>query len=301
MPGMGEWPNERVEACRGREVNIEAVPVEPRRESDRTCDMRECDRFSCDENSNAGHSARFITILPASGYKREMWRTPDPAGEFQVVVADTPTLREASFALRHEIYCRELGYEPLRANGLEQDVYDERARHYLLAHIPTGTWAGSVRIVLAKDTGQKLGLPFEEAPVSLLDNAPVDLTAIPRAELGEISRLTVAPEFRSRQQKHPVPQPSAGLYLALVAVAAAADNHLTAALCLMTPGLTKQMGDYGIHFLRLSETADYHGRRALFHIHPSTTCLDIRTDLQGILAAIQAQVAHPSTRLTRRR
>jgi hypothetical protein len=47
--------------------------------------------------------------------------------EFRLVAADTEPLREASFALWHDVYCRELGFEPVRADGLERDAYDDRA------------------------------------------------------------------------------------------------------------------------------------------------------------------------------
>ena len=106
--------------------------------------------------------------------------------EFQVVVADTAELRNAAFALRHEVYCRELGFEPIRAGGLERDIYDDRARHYLLAHQPSGAWAGCLRVVFADDDVQEIGLPFEMARVPLLDEAR--LAATPRASIGEISR-----------------------------------------------------------------------------------------------------------------
>ena len=59
-----------------------------------------------------------------------------------MVVANTQDLREAAFALRHEVYCREFGFEPVRADGLERDVHDDRAHHYLISHVPTGAWAG---------------------------------------------------------------------------------------------------------------------------------------------------------------
>jgi N-acyl-L-homoserine lactone synthetase len=206
--------------------------------------------------------------------------------EFRVVVADTPELRDASFALRHEVYCRELGFEPVRADGLERDAYDERARHYLLGHEPTGEWAGSVRIVFADDAAGEIGLPFEAAGVRLLDPAPIDLTALPRASIGEISRFTIAAPFRRDRQ-----EPSALLGTALIAAAATAHSGLGSAVCMMKPGLEQRLTTYGIRFTRLSEIVHHRGDRALFHMIPRTTCRNIHPELQGILTAIRSHLS----------
>jgi N-acyl-L-homoserine lactone synthetase len=189
---------------------------------------------------------------------------------FEVVVADTEELREASFGLRHEVYSRELGFEPVRADGLERDAYDERALHYLLAHVPSGEWAACVRIVLA---GR--GLPFED----VLGSVP-----LPEGPLGEISRLTVARGFRGGA-------PSAALGASLTAVAASAEAGLASAVCMMKPSLRRQLRGYGIQFTQLTPLFDYHGRRALFHMAPLAVCRDIAPELQGILGAIGSQIA----------
>src|SRR6058998_1467907 len=118
--------------------------------------------------------------------------------EFEVVVANTPALRDAAFVLRHEVYCREFAFEPVTDDGRERDAHDGRALHYLLAHVPTGTWAGCVRVVLPGCAGGGLGLPFETAGVPLLDVVLAHLGATPDAAIGEISRLTVAAPFRGR-------------------------------------------------------------------------------------------------------
>ncbi|MEO6082090.1 MAG: PEP-CTERM/exosortase system-associated acyltransferase [Umezawaea sp.] len=218
---------------------------------------------------------------PAS---RDLARAFD--GEFEVVVADTPELRDASFALRHEVYCREFGFEAVRADGLERDAYDERARHYLLGHKPTGAWAGSVRVVFAEDTDGEIGLPFEAAGVRLHNPAPIDLTTLPRASIGEISRLAVAAPFR--RGRH---EPSALLGTALIAVAATAHSGLGSAVCMMKPQLEQQLNTYGIRFTRLSGIVHHRGDRALFHVVPHITCRDVRPEFQGILTAIRSRLS----------
>jgi N-acyl-L-homoserine lactone synthetase len=198
--------------------------------------------------------------------------------EFRLVVADSAPLREATFALRHEVYCRELGFEPVRGDGLESDAYDERALHYLLAHVPSGDWAGCVRVVL-DDIG---GLPFESV-----------LGAVPAARsfgtVGEISRLTVARGFRQAARGRP-DHPHAVLGLALTAVAATAEVGLGTAVCMMKPRLAVQLRTYGIHFTQLTDEISYRGRRALFGMTPRVTCREVDAELQGVLRALRAQV-----------
>lgn len=201
-------------------------------------------------------------------------------GEFEVVVANTPELRDETFALRHDVYCREFGFEPVRADGLERDGHDDRAHHYLLAHVPTSTWAGCVRVVPAP------GLPYE----AVFGDVPVDLATVPH---GEISRLTVAREFRRR----PDHRPPAMLHAALVALAAVAENGLADAVCVMEPRLAAQLCTFGIRLSRISGLVRHRGDRALFHLEPVRTCREVRPDLQGLLAEIRSRIAPVTTTL----
>jgi N-acyl amino acid synthase of PEP-CTERM/exosortase system len=199
--------------------------------------------------------------------------------EFELAVADTEPLRAACFALRHEVYCRELGFEPVRADGLERDAYDDRALHYLLRHVPSGEWAGCVRVVLDDD------LPFE--PVF----GPVP--AARYGAVGEISRLTVARDFR--QAVRPLPgrprfHPHAVLALSLTAVAATAEAGLDTAVSMMKPRLAVQLRTYGIHFAQLTDEISHRGRRALFGMTPLVTCREVDSELQGLLRTLRAQI-----------
>jgi N-acyl-L-homoserine lactone synthetase len=195
-------------------------------------------------------------------------------GEFDVVVADTPDLRDVTFALRHEVYCREFGFEPVLADGRERDVYDDRAHHYLLVHVPTGAWAGCVRVVPGPD------LPYE----AVLGDVPVDLATVPR---GEISRLTVARDFRRR----PDHRPPAMVHAALIALAAVVENGLDDAVCLVEPRLAAQLDTFGIRLSRVSGLVRHRGDRALFHLDPVRTCDEVRSDLREVLAAIRSRIA----------
>lgn len=195
-------------------------------------------------------------------------------GEFDVVVADTPALRDATFALRHEVYCREFGYEPVRAEGLERDVYDDRAHHYLLAHVPTGSWAGCVRVVPGAD------LPYE----TVFAGIPVELPAVPR---GEVSRLTIAREFRGGARHHP----SAMLTTAVIAVAAVLEAGIADAVCVMEPWLAARVSAVGICLSTASPRVQYRGLRALFHVDSARSLRDLVPELRDTLTAIRSTIA----------
>jgi N-acyl-L-homoserine lactone synthetase len=209
--------------------------------------------------------------------------------QYRVVPATTPELRDAAFALRHDVYAGELGFEPVRADGLERDAYDDAALHHLLLHRATGEWAGCVRIILA-DACAPEPLPCETVDPPLLDGAPIDPATLDRARLGEISRLTVAPAFR-RRRPGGVRELPAALGISLLALAATADAGLDSALCMMMPALHAQLGRYGIHLTQLSPLVDYHGGRALFHLAPERAALGIAPELRGMLATVREQVS----------
>jgi hypothetical protein len=70
---------------------------------------------------------------------------------FRVVPALTDALRAENYRIRHEVYCRDLGFEPLRPDGLEADDFDERSVHCLVQSVSTGStsaahaWSWSIR------------------------------------------------------------------------------------------------------------------------------------------------------------
>lgn len=101
--------------------------------------------------------------------------------------------------IRHDVYCQDLGWEPVRQNGLEIDAYDQHAFHCLLRKRGTGVPVGCTRIILANPADASEPLPFEVSCSDVLDRNLVDPARLPRNGICEVSRLAVMNTFRQRK------------------------------------------------------------------------------------------------------
>lgn len=98
---------------------------------------------------------------------------------------------------RYEIFCEELGrVEPPNAisskgKPIETDQYDPYSRHFLAMHKPTQTVAGFVRVILPSSLGLNV------TPRYVIDR-PLPYPDASESNIGEISRMAIAPHFRRR-------------------------------------------------------------------------------------------------------
>ena len=94
------------------------------------------------------------------------------------------------------------GFDPLDyPDGLERDIYDyeHRSVHCLLRHRPTGTNAGTVRLVLADPVRPDAPFPIEVAAGEHIDRDYLGKFCAARGTIAECSRFIVARRFRSRR------------------------------------------------------------------------------------------------------
>lgn len=104
---------------------------------------------------------------------------------------------EKTYRIRYQVYCLERGFLPqeIYRDGIESDVYDGDALHFLASHI-SGQAAGTARLAL----NGPLGLPM--AAHCGLDPAYNFLADPDHPDLryyAEISRLAVSKAFRRRE------------------------------------------------------------------------------------------------------
>jgi len=195
---------------------------------------------------------------------------------FRVIHADTDELRDTSYRLRYQAFAVEHGILD-RANysdHREVDDYDDRSEHYLLQHIPSGRFAGSVRIVLpVPDSGFPIHHYCTEQRIR-------DPSLLPPLASGEISRFNITKEFlrRAGDDRYSGNGPPARLstrgarearrgapYLALglmqAAVHCAAWRHLSHVAAVMAPSLLRVLGRDGIRFEPVGDLVEYNGPR----------------------------------------
>jgi N-acyl amino acid synthase of PEP-CTERM/exosortase system len=197
---------------------------------------------------------------------------------FEARTANSEDLRDVAFRLRYRVYCIENPFEDPSANpdGRETDEYDDHSTHSLLIYRPTGTPAGTVRLVLPTphDLDRSFTLQRVCSHPLLRDRArfPVERTA-------EVSRFCISKEFRRRwgdgscvggeisdglemsaeEERRILPHLSLGLIESLVRTSV--ENGITHWCAVMEPTLLRLLTRLGIHFEPIGPLIEYHGRR----------------------------------------
>jgi N-acyl amino acid synthase of PEP-CTERM/exosortase system len=194
---------------------------------------------------------------------------------FDACIANTVDLIDTAFRLRYRVYCVENPFEDPSRNpdGRESDEYDHHSTHGLLIYRPTGTPAGTVRLVLPieNDLDRSFALQHVCSHPLLRDRVrfPVERTA-------EVSRFCISKEFRRRRgdvsgeindgaempaddERRILPHLSLGLIESLVRMSV--DNGITHWCAVMEPTLLRLLTRLGIHFEPIGPLVEYHGRR----------------------------------------
>ncbi|MDQ8021862.1 MAG: PEP-CTERM/exosortase system-associated acyltransferase [Moraxellaceae bacterium] len=119
---------------------------------------------------------------------------------FEILPAIHDETRQAVYRIRHEVYCEELQYEPVRPDRLEHDEYDQHSQHCLMRQSsPPSDLVGCTRLVLARRSGQDCILPFEKLCETSINRRIVDPSNLPRESIAEVSRLAVRNPYRRRK------------------------------------------------------------------------------------------------------
>lgn len=237
------------------------------------------------------------------------------AAVLQPRYADSDAERDAVFALRHSVYCEELGFEPPREDGRERDAFDGRALHAYLRHAGSGAMVGTVRLVHAVQRDDLL--PMEQHCAAALAAASLRPSSFPRDSVCEISRLAVPAGFRRRaSDRHAgaaqgvidrrqfstselrcFPWIAIALYFSAAALVRRSGRpHV---FVMVEPRLARSMGFVGIAFRQVGPTVDYHGLRAPYYLDGNTMRDDLAPGFRHLLdvveAAIESQAIPPPT------
>ncbi|MBK7954070.1 MAG: PEP-CTERM/exosortase system-associated acyltransferase [Candidatus Accumulibacter sp.] len=195
---------------------------------------------------------------------------------FRVVPALSHALRAENYRIRHEVYCRELGFEQLRADGLEADDFDEQSVHCLVQSVSTGLYVGCARLVLVDPERPQARLPFEITCENTLDRSIVDPMALDRSRIAEISRLAVVGSYRRRQGEQDKPisiseedfgtekrprQPYLALAVYLGLISLARHYGITTLFVLTEPRLAMNLSRLGVQVERIGGGVEHRGTR----------------------------------------
>jgi N-acyl amino acid synthase of PEP-CTERM/exosortase system len=198
-------------------------------------------------------------------------------------IADDDNLRNEVYKIRHNVYCEELGFEPIKKSGLELDEFDAFSMHCLIQHVSSKNYAGTVRIV--RPTKPEQQLPIEKYCLNSITHDELNPANFAREDVCEVSRLAVPKAFRRRNmdshdgaavgiinqytysetELRCFPFIAVGLYFA--AAGMAIEQQIKHAYVMMEPRLARSMGFVGIKFQQIGPVVDYHGKRAPYYIN----------------------------------
>jgi N-acyl amino acid synthase of PEP-CTERM/exosortase system len=181
---------------------------------------------------------------------------------FEVVRAETPTLVDEAYRLRHQVYCIENSYEDRNQHkdGRERDSYDDTSVHALLVHKRTGAVAGTVRVILPGADAQGPPLPIH---IVVDPHHGELLRRLPHSHVAEISRLAISKEFRCRcteaEDRRMLRYITFGLIRGALEICREHDIHYICAV--MERALIRLLGRLGLVFEHVGGVIEYHGAR----------------------------------------
>lgn len=224
----------------------------------------------------------------------------------QPQVAINETLQQEVFKIRHNVYCEELAFEEIRADGQETDEFDEQSIFSLIKHKPSGAFTSCVRLVTSK--GPEQLLPIEKYCLDSITNEELSPKHFKRSEIAEISRLAVKSDFRRRKadkykgsgtgvisettysetELRCFPFIAIGLYMAAATIGM--NTGIRHVYVMMEPRLARSMKFIGITFQQLGAPVDYHGLRAPYYINAEIFMNNLSPGFKSLYKAIEKDV-----------
>jgi N-acyl amino acid synthase of PEP-CTERM/exosortase system len=179
--------------------------------------------------------------------------------QFEAIPAATPALLTASFQLRYQVYCVENDFLDPAENlgGIETDQHDQHSAHALLMHRASNSICGTTRLVLPQYGPVAGRLPLFDICPQVGKLLPADTTA-------EFSRFAISKIFRRRLAGDPAYErliPHITLGLMAAALQMAVDHGVEYVCAIMEPSLLRLLSRFGLRFIPIGPTIDYHGLR----------------------------------------
>lgn len=243
---------------------------------------------------------RTVTLPPES----------DLADSFRRYFTLAPALseqqRRETYRIRHDVYCHDLGWEPLRPDGLETDEYDSHSTPCLMSSSTTGARVGCLRLVLCRPGDPYFPLPLERSCADAIDRGIFDPLQSDRMRIAEVSRLAVTRDFRRRkgeadkpialadsdlgdEQHARFPFIPVGLYLSAFAMAVELGiDHL---LVLTEPRMAKHLGRLGLSINPIGNAIEHKGLRVPSVMNTQSTITNLHPMMRRMWKQIGTSIA----------
>lgn len=187
-----------------------------------------------------------------------------------------------SFKIRYDVYCKELNWEPLNNTELESDEYDKYSYYCLLKHKASGTYAGTIRLIIPPVNEPRKSLAIESHGLESIKDKNMWPDKCEIGTYSEISRLAVTEQFRRRpgekntsfsfkdidpfseEERRNFPNIAMGLYLGGIAVASLCRHERM--YVMVEPRLKKRLERFGLPFQQIGDEIEFRGARAIFYL-----------------------------------
>lgn len=230
---------------------------------------------------------------------------------FSIHYAQTKPLLERSYQIRHEVYAKELGWEPVNPEGIETDECDDYSHVCLLQHRNSQTYAGTVRLVIPPCNRASALLPFEAHCADSLWREKLDPAKLTRGSFGEISRLAVPSEFRRRKtdksaafqldessstsvfsesERRHFPYIAIGLYFASIALVDICRHE--GVFVMMEPRLQRHLQRFGLPFFQVGDKLDFRGTRAMHFLSKERLTSELKPDLKELYERLKLELTN---------
>jgi N-acyl amino acid synthase of PEP-CTERM/exosortase system len=182
---------------------------------------------------------------------------------FELIPADTPTLREKAYRLRYQVYCCENQYETPEEHlkNMETDIFDCRSIHSLIVDRANGMTLGTVRLILPHPESREASFPIQQ-----ICNHPLPIK-LPVSSTAEISRFAISKKLRKLVDGDCPKDMKCSIVLGLMKsiVQMSWKFGITDWLAVMEPSLLRLLRRFGIHFAPVGPKVEYHGVRQPCH------------------------------------
>ena len=223
---------------------------------------------------------------------------------FRIIPALNDELQHQAYKVRHQVYCRELGWEPIRDDEQETDQFDTNARHCLLQNVNNDEFVGCIRMVMQDPSNPGAPLPFQLTCPELLPGEP-DHAQIKRHAVAEVSRLAVIGKYRRRPHeqgqavniddadygtlKQPrFPYIPIGLYMGLLQMA---RTHQIETLYILTePSLARHFCKLGGKLEQVGEPIEHRGTRIPYKMDVEKVISQMSIMLKPLFNVISKEV-----------